>query len=342
MDTALMDNAMNEQSPPAGMLLASEEPSTSSLNLPPVSSPLASHNDGAAMPPPPPPTPPLPPVPAPLPPPPPPPMPVPLPPLPPEPEPEPVPTLPKSVIDVMDDRTLKDIEKAVDSPHKNRREPIDYHAEATNQITRAVANKTLQDIEERTHSPHLEYEAMQSEPGDGKSDTSEEKPAEPTSAEEESQEAQVTLPAHESAPPLAVSFPSPVDDKQPLEAKTAQQEESPAGDADTDMDAGNIRARIDAALAHSDQTPQAARSDLNAAGEVDVSHEEEPQEPSLKKIEINSETGQMRYPENLVPGEKPKDTSAAPDSDPSAPPPVPPPMPFTMPGSSASDTPPTS
>jgi hypothetical protein len=339
LDTALFDNAFRapNEAPVGGMLPTSFGQHTpgAPLNLPPANPPLMDHTNPPPpsepiMPPPPEPQP----LPLPLPPPPPPPIPVPPAPTPPPPAPE----LPKSVIDVMGTRTLKDIEKAVDSPHRKQREPMDYHAEATNQIAKAVAGRTLHDIEEKTQSPHLEYEAMHSEPQAKKEPNTEPESDEktvplPKDNPQESPMPPATpigqVPADE--PDESIVVPAPQIDEPQVAIKTDEQASEPADE----MDESKIRERIDAALAAGDQTRLPARTDLNAAGELDVNHQEASvaDDDAVKKVSIDKETGELRYPE-IPPAQKNEavnNTTAAPGSEPEAPPTVPPPLPFMPP-----------
>jgi hypothetical protein len=258
----------------------------------------------------------------------------PIPPTPPAFEPAPQhkpaePGLPKAVIDVMDERTLKDIEKAVDSPH-------------TKSIGRDMGGKTLQDIEKKVASTEhnekqkaqekseppasaklpLQYEAIPSEPAEKPQVNAGSVPP-PPPAQPKPPAAQTAGPA---VPPIVGHSSSPVQNE----------------DKHQDLDEAKIRARIDAALAASDPKPLPARKDLNAGGELDVGHEEskddgKDKEPELKNVHIDPTTGMLQYLDDPA---LPKDDTAAPNSGPTSPPPVPPPMSFPQPpgapGASAS------
>ncbi len=364
LDTALFDNAFKLPDSPMEDIPAGASPGSfgqlpaaaPGLDLPP----LMTHNNTpppaqSFMPaPPPPPIMPSPP-PAPV-------LPPPPPLAPPPPPPEPEPALPKSVIDVMDSRTLKDIEKAVDSPHRKQREPMDYHAAATNQIAKAVSGKTLHDIEETTQSPHLDYEAMQSEPEAKNESEQTEKTVQLPKDKTEEFPMPPSTPTHspvdDSVEPAVLLPPdthTAVDDSGMLaddETKTEDEvktdtlgDASTAGD-DADMDEAKIRERIDAAIAASDQTPLPARNDLNAAGTLgithadgaatkDAAHEEAAKDvadAAIARVLIDKETGQMHYPESPA-ADKKTEPQAAPATD-EAPPAVPPPLPFMPPAKS--------
>lgn len=150
------------------------------------------------------------------------------------------PTLPKAVIDVMDDHTLKDIERAVDSPH-------------TTDPAKAGEGKTLSGIEETVHSPHMVHPAEATpteeplpiatpeEPTTPPEPPAPEPSAEPEPAQDEPAEEVAPIvselvtnpPAAPETPPAPPIEYEAIDSEPPDQEEAAAPEQPPAADIAT-------------------------------------------------------------------------------------------------------------
>ncbi|HTE57501.1 MAG TPA: hypothetical protein VK694_02065 [Verrucomicrobiae bacterium] len=351
------------------------DPTGGSLNLPAVNTPLLKHNSGAAhtndeplppppplpprpkapepkpeppqLPPPPPPEPPHEEPPAPPPPPPPAPEPLPPPPPPPVPPKPPEPQLPQAVIDVMDDRTLKELERVVDSPHRTA-------------SAKVGEGKTLKALEQTFNSPHLtapppapeplfpplpapgsaapkkdddmalDYEAIDSEPPehadkpDPKKDAADNpSPADDLGAPEVTDVPVLTIPGSAPvAPADDVTLPAAVTDGADTNQPLA---DAPTGGTNLDElpTETNARDQVAAALAAASGTePLEPPAAMGASPLSEIEH----QKPGAH-IDIDKD-GTVSFPQTLVPESDslPPDDTAAPASDATAPPTMPPPI----------------
>jgi len=309
-----------------GQMLPMEPP-----QLPPPPPPEPPHEEPPAPPPPPPPAP------EPLPPPPPPPV----PPKPPEPQ------LPQAVIDVMDDRTLKELERVVDSPHRTA-------------SAKVGEGKTLKALEQTFNSPHLtapppapeplfpplpapgsaapkkdddmalDYEAIDSEPPehadkpDPKKDAADNpSPADDLGAPEVTDVPVLTIPGSAPvAPADDVTLPAAVTDGADTNQPLA---DAPTGGTNLDElpTETNARDQVAAALAAASGTePLEPPAAMGASPLSEIEH----QKPGAH-IDIDKD-GTVSFPQTLVPESDslPPDDTAAPASDATAPPTMPPPI----------------
>lgn len=313
----------------------SYDPAMESLSLPKVEPPILSHNGpshSASGPPPheepksPPPPPVVPPPPTP---------PLAPPPPPPKKETEEKPdVLPRAVIDVMDDRTLNDIEQAVESPHYVARE-----------VAKAAGDKkTLQSIEETVGSPHLEYEAHESEPPEPEVKAKAEPEGPAPSAPAADEPPADSSAASPSEPNLTIPDEPSTLPEPPKEDPAAQaalpEPSAPAADDDAQApvpDADDARDAVAEAISAGGDG-RSSLPPINALGTTDFGvplHDDAtsadatppafPQVPS-PNIHIDS-NGTLSYPQPSASGDDQQSSdNAAPASDASAPPPVPPPM----------------
>lgn len=245
--------------------------------------------------------------------------------------------LPRPIIDVLDDKTLKDIEKAVDSPHRSM-------------LARDMGDKTLHDIEDSVGSPQKKAAREVAQLADAASKVSEDTAAEPEA---------MTYEAHETEPPEKQEAPEPAKapdtspealaSDAPVDKPASESADKPEKEAGTEAEAAKesedndlpdeaaIRSKIDAAIgAVGDSAPLAPLQGIATDGRLDVPHEatppvsppapdDAPQTPT-KDIHINQD-GEVSFPGSLATDTTlPDDSTAASVEDPTAPPPVPPPM----------------
>lgn len=287
---------------------------------------------------------------------------------PPLPPPVPAPTeppLPKAVIDVMDDHTLKDIEKAVDSPHRKA-------------LGSQFPQKTLSSLEETFDSPHAHAPELQApvlpaapqappvmppafdKPADKKPDTGlaldyeahesepPQKGAGTLGAPDVSEVPVFTLPdmpAHH-APPLPPvkepEVPQKADKPAMPDLPVASEPAAPPASEPSDLehDTDKIRGEIEAALAADTSAPRNPIDALNAQPLGDtITHESVPAAPADDSatpppaehtpIHIDAD-GNFFAGDNdasVAPATNPLMPPVGTDAPPSSPPPMMPPMP---------------
>lgn len=231
----------------------------------------------------------------------------------------------------MGNKTLEDIEEAVDSPHQSAADQLEAHSLATAQVAKAVSGDTLAQIEEETGSPHVfdkvREAAQPAEPSttEPTNDSGAQKPMEYEAIDSEPpDEAAQDEPATTPVPELIPAEPAPVEasaSNEPEETSVKADELVPAAAQEVTTDQPAVEPDKLIPVAASDvaptEIPLASEADTYSDGSGD---DEEP----VDQIHID-DYGNLK---NVLAtdGSMPADATAAPDGD-AAPPPLPPPVP---------------